>query len=96
MSTPTAYRVPEVMGFVAVPVRKEPGIVAHRVERVWDGQRTAGQLRWENNKGGVTVVPACLPQGQMPGAPHHELSSAMANHIGAVACTACFPDAEPR
>ncbi|AYF30628.1 hypothetical protein CSH63_24925 [Micromonospora tulbaghiae] len=86
------------MGFVAVPVRKSPGMVAHRVERVWDDQRTAGQLRWDKGKGDVLVVPACLPAGQMPDEPHHELSADMADHLGAVACTqqACFPNAEPR
>ncbi|OKI47210.1 hypothetical protein [Micromonospora sp. CB01531] len=99
MTTTTLPRLPrELLASltVAVPVRKNhPRFTAHRVERVYNGERTAGQLRWEQNKGGVLIVPACLPKGQVPDVPHHELSGPMADHVGAVACTkpACFPGA---
>ncbi|MFG2059692.1 hypothetical protein ACGFI9_37340 [Micromonospora sp. NPDC048930] len=107
MTTTTLPRLPRELLpslTVAVPVRKDhPGLTAHRVERVYDGKRTAGQLTWQNNKGDVLIVPACLPKGQVPDVPHHELSAPMADHLGAAACTAkactakaCFPNAKPR
>ncbi|MBX7269638.1 hypothetical protein KIF24_28920 [Micromonospora sp. Llam7] len=85
---------------VCAPVRLAPGVLAHRPSRNVIGSDTegnpthSGRPLFTTNRRWITT-PACQPEPD-PTDPHAgrgwaEYTAGWADHLGALACPACFP-----